>query len=255
MAQKYQDRIVAFIDILDFASKIKRSVSSEAELNKVCEAIFSIKGYIKEAQSEFDLPDTSNITQFSDSVVISLKMEDSYTMLSIFQLLKKIQVNLIRENILLRGGIVKGALIHTKDLLLGPGLVNAYYLESKCAQYPRIVIEPKVLWQFARVKGKKKMLRLKSFDYHKTFIADGDGTSYIDYFNDINEHLQNGHAELYFRDMCGLIAANIDSDDISTRIKYLWMRQKLRNSEYYDQFKNIYKEVLTDRKKKPTPKN
>jgi hypothetical protein len=213
-------------------------------LNKICEAIHSIQDFINEAKEDYDLPETSNVTQFSDSVVISLKMEDSYKMLAIFQLLKKIQVNLIRENLLLRGGIVKGQLIHTSDVLLGPGLVNAYYLESKCAQYPRIVIDPKVLWQFARLKGDKKSFRIKDYEYQKTFITDVDGTSYIDYFNDVEEVLKSGYDELYFRDICELIRANIDSEDISTRIKYLWMREKLKRSQYFERFKSIYKEIM-----------
>ncbi len=247
MSYKYDNRIVAFIDILGFAGKISKSKSDNSSLNQLCEAIYSIQDYIKEAQDDFDLPDTSNVTQFSDSIVISLKMEDSYKMLSIFQLLKKIQVNLLRENILLRGGIVKGELIHTNELLLGPGLVNAYYLESKCAQYPRIVIDPKVLWQFARIKGSKKQLGLKDYEYHKTFASDADGTSYIDYFNDVEIYLSNGKVFNYFQSICEVIKNNIDSEDISTRVKYLWMREKLKVSEYYHKYKTEYRKIVTNR--------
>lgn len=247
MRYKYENRIVAFIDILGFAGKISKSKSDDDALNKLCEAIYSIKDYIREAQQNFDLPDTSNVTQFSDSVVISLKMEDSYQMLSIFRLLKQIQINLLQDNILLRGGIVKGELIHTDELLLGPGLVNAYYLESKCAQYPRIVIDPKVLWQFARIKGTKKSLRLKDYDYHKTFTPDEDGTSYIDYFNDTDNYLNNGNAYSHFQNLCEVIKSNIDSEDISTRVKYLWMREKLKNCEYFPKFKTEFKRIVSNR--------
>lgn len=249
MSYKYENRLVAFIDILGFAGKISKSRTDPTSLNSLCEAIYSIKDYIREAQQNFDLPESSNVTQFSDSVVISLKMEDSYNMLSIFRLLKQIQINLLRENILLRGGIVKGELIHSNELLLGPGLVNAYYLESKCAQYPRILIDPKVLWQFARIKGTKKSLRLKDYDYHKTFIADEDGTSYIDYFNDIDDYLNNGKVLNYFQSLCEIIKNNIDSDDISTRVKYLWMREKLKNCEYFSKYKTEYRRIVTNRSK------
>jgi hypothetical protein len=249
MNYKYDNRIVAFIDILGFAGKISKSKTDTASLNTLCETVHSIQDYLKEAQDDFDLPETSNITQFSDSIVISLKMEDSYKMLAIFQLIKKIQVNLIGNNILLRGGIVKGELIHTNDLLLGPGLVNAYNLESKCAQYPRIVIDPKVLWQFARIGGVKKQLRLKDYDYHKTFASDNDGTSYIDYFNDVDNYLNNGDSFYYFQNLCEMIKGGIDSDDISIRIKYLWMREKLKNSEYFGRYKTEYRRIVTNRNK------
>lgn len=254
MSYKYENRIVAFIDILGFAGKISKSRTDNNSLNQLCEAIYSIQDHIKEAQENYDLPDSSNVTQFSDSIVISLKMQDSYKMLSVFQLLKKIQVNLLSDGILLRGGIVKGELIHTKNLLLGPGMVNAYYLESKCAQYPRIVIDPKVLWQFARISGVKKELRLKDYDYHKTFIADEDGTSYIDYFNDIDNYHKNSKKPFaYFQSLCQIIANNIDNEDISTRVKYLWMREKLKRSEYFSKYKTEYRRIVTNRNKSGKP--
>ncbi len=247
---KYDERLIAFVDILDFAGKVKASIKSPESLDRLCEALHFIKNYINEMHSDYVEPDILQITQFSDSIVMSVKMEDSREMVSVFQYLKNIQVNLIERGVLLRGGIVKGQLIHTNDMLVGPGMVNAYYLESKCAQYPRIVIDPKVLYQFVRSNGKKESFRIKKFDYHKTFSKDTDGTSYIDYFNDIDESLNNGYSEIYFEKLCRLIKDNIDSEDISVRMKYLWMREKLKTSEYFSEFEPIYRKVMKERKKK-----
>jgi len=246
MNYSFENRIVVFIDILGFAEKINQAKSDPLYLNNLCKALYSIQCYIKEAETDLEFnKETTSITQFSDSVVISVKLENSYDILAIFKLLKRIQVNLVQDQILIRGGIVKGDLIHNKDLLLGPGLVDAYYLESKCAQYPRILIDPKVLWQNADEIGlPKKPFRIKDYDHHKTFIPDLDGTFYIDYFNDVDEYLNSNSIEVYYRNLCEQVKAYIENKNIGTRVKYLWMREKLKRSEYYNKFKGVYDEVI-----------
>lgn len=64
MLYKYEKRLVAFIDILGFAGKINSSKKDVNFLNQLCECIFSIKEFIKEAQEDFDLPSTSNVEDF-----------------------------------------------------------------------------------------------------------------------------------------------------------------------------------------------
>jgi hypothetical protein len=248
---KYEERIIAFIDILGFSNIIKATLNSEKELNNLGSALCYIHDYFKNLQVEHEDPSVIQLSQFSDSIVISVSMEHSLEMTTIFKHLKMIQINLLYKNILLRGGIVKGNLIHTNDLLLGPGMINAYNLESKCALHPRIVIDPKVLWQFGRINGTKQTERLRDFDYEKSFAKETDGTYFIDYFNDVEFYLESGGDEMdYFRLLCNIICKHIDNDDISVRVKYLWLREKLKKGQYFKEYKNIYKEIVTDRHKK-----
>lgn len=247
----YEERIVAFIDILGFENIIKSSITSQDKLENLGSAITYIHDYFKEVKSTYPDPSILQLSQFSDSIVISISMKNSHEMLAIFKHLKSIQSNLILKDILLRGGIVKGKLIHNDELLLGPGMINAYKLESKCAMHPRIVIDPKVLWQFRRVNGIKQAERLKDFDYEKSFAKENDGTAYIDYFNDLDEYLNERQSvHIYFRAICSLIAKYIDNDDISIRVKYLWMREKIKSSEYFDKYKTVYREIVMNRNKK-----
>ena len=253
MSYKYEERIVAFIDILGFSNTIKKTVNSGEELNNLGSALTYVHDYFNSVRVDYEDPSILQLSQFSDSIVISVEMQHSLEMTAIFKHLKMIQVNLLYRDILLRGGIVKGKLIHTDDLLLGPGMINAYNLESKCALHPRIVIDPKVLWQFGRINGTKvnEKLRLKDFDYEKSFAKETDGTYYIDYFNDIEFYLDYGGDEKdYFKLLCNLIKEHIDSEDISIRVKYLWLREKLKASQYFKEYKSIYKEIVTDRHKK-----
>lgn len=251
MSYKYEERIVAFIDILGFSNIIKSTVSSERELNNLGAALTYVHNYFNEIRAEYEDPLILQLSQFSDSIVISVEMKHSLEMTAIFKHLKMIQINLLYRNILLRGGIVKGKLIHTDDLLLGPGMINAYNLESKCALHPRIVIDPKVLWQFGRIDGTKQTERLKDFNYEKSFAKEADGTYFIDYFNDVDFYLSYGGGEKgYFELLCNVIKSHIDSEDISIRVKYLWLREKLKASQYFNEYKSIYKKIVTDRHKK-----
>lgn len=248
---KYEHRIVAFIDILGFANIIKNSVKSQESLEKLVKALSYIHDYFNNIRAEYENPSILQLSQFSDSIVISVSMENSREMLSIFKHLKTIQIKLLYDDILLRGGIVKGELIHNDDLLLGPGMINAYNLESKCALHPRIVIDPKVLWQFSRVNGIKQPERLKDYDFQKYFVRETDGTAYIDYFNDVQEYIPNGRTiHEYFRVICSIVAKHIDNDDISIKVKYLWMREKIKTNEYYDKYKTVYREIISNRNRK-----
>ncbi len=135
-------------------------------------------------------------------------------------------------------------------------MISAHDLESKCALHPRIVIDPKVLWQFSRTNGKKQLERLKDFEYEKSFAKEGDGVSYIDYFNDVLGYLPVGKkANDYFRLLCEVIAKNIDNEDISVRIKYIWMREKLKNCEYFEKYKTIFKGIVSNRKRRNNKEN
>ena len=49
---------------------------------------------------------------------------------------------------LLRGGVTVGDVIHEDEIVFGPGLNRAYYLESKIARYPRFVLDPACIKEF-----------------------------------------------------------------------------------------------------------
>lgn len=70
----------------------------------------------------------------------------------------------------MRGGISRGKTVHTGDILYGEGMLNAYYLESKAAIYPRIIIDPKFVPEIEA-------------GYKAAFLAqDADGLWFIDPF-------------------------------------------------------------------------
>lgn len=250
----YEKRIVCFIDILGFSGIIKSTLADDKDkaqkkLENICEALL----FTRECLENISIHDIKT-TQFSDSVVISFPWDkDNWHMLAIFKTIKHIQIVLLyRYNLLLRGGIVIGDVIHTEKLIVGPAMINAYTLESKCANSPRIVLDPKVVYRFTILKNNAKKCNFIESD--RIIHKDLDDTSYIDYFNiDEEEIFENeNEKEFYFTKLCQLIADNIGSTDMSIRMKYLWMRNKVKHSELYQEpkYATIYKRIVTDKKKK-----
>ena len=249
----YENRIVCFIDILGFSGIIKGTTSDDKEkalntLVNVCEAL----SFLRKCLDSISIHDIKT-TQFSDSIVISFPWnKDNWHMLAVFKTIKHIQIVLLyRYNLLLRGGIVIGDVIHTDELIVGPAMINAYALESKCANSPRIVLDPKVVFRFNILKNNAKKANFTESE--RIIHKDLDDTSYIDYFNiDEGEIFEDeDEKERYFTKLCQLIASNVGSSDMGIRMKYLWMRNKVKHSEWYQQSKYaaIYKQIVTDKKK------
>lgn len=248
----YEKRIVCFIDILGFSRLIKETTKSGEEgqkaLDSVCSAMSLIRTIGNIVGERLELKGAI-ATQFSDSIVISFpwRKEDT-SLLVAFAAIKHMQVLLIKNyRILLRGGVVIGDLIHTNSCLVGPAMVSAYELESKCAVSPRIVIDPKVAYRYRSLLKKWK----KEWEGDSVINKDLDDTSYIDYFNVNDGDIVLGAEERkdYFKTLCTMVANNVESSDMSIRIKYLWMRNKIKHSLLFQQeeYAAIYKEFVTNR--------
>jgi hypothetical protein len=239
MPVKYQNRIVAYIDILGFTEMIKQTIredspeTSAQRLNTIFNIVANFQRYFDAIKTKRGLKDNCAITMFSDLIVFSQPQSESAGVLAMFEALKRLQINMLARNILLRGSIVFGKLIHNQNIVIGPALINAYNVESKSAVYPRIVIDPKVMNLYVRTKGiiHNAGKRIKDLDYDFT-NDDFDGTYYIDYFNFVDDYLQNANSAAYYDVMKKLIERGKKSQDTGIRMKYLWMDEKLK--EAYD---------------------
>lgn len=81
---------------------------------------------------------TSNLqmTAFSDCYVLS-EVAPAWHVLAAVQALGS---RFLAEGILTRGAVVQGSAYHNGRVLFGPGIVDAYKLESEVAKYPRILV-------------------------------------------------------------------------------------------------------------------
>jgi len=241
--ETYDKRLVAFIDILGFKNLIDKTEAKGTEdsnkqaletIKKLQQVIYSFQNRIRSAINKNELPDGTIASMFSDTIVVSIPKQESIGIIALFKIIKYTQVELISKNILLRGGIVFGELIHNESLIIGPALINAYEVESKSAVYPRIVIDPKVLYLYARRNGIPiNNARISEKDLSSTLKKDFDGTYYIDYFNDLVD-LTRPQVKEYIMSISTMVkGVSKLRNNTSLRMKYLWMGEKLKRSDYF----------------------
>jgi hypothetical protein len=162
----YENRMVCFVDILGFGALVEMSSQSEVLQAEIYEFLTSfssdkaleeihhgVAGYNQIDKPEINDPEFFeelkelnhfNITHFSDSIVISTAIDkNGLSWCCLLDHLARFQIRLFHKfNLLVRGGVTYGQIAHDdKGILFGPALNRAYYLESKLAVYPRIIID------------------------------------------------------------------------------------------------------------------
>ena len=198
---EYTDKLVCFIDILGFKKLIDESVTDSQKLDSLYQILSRLNpddlkkkllgntltwGFNgnEAGLAKYDLNDKLisdlnddwplEITQFSDSFVISCPADNAGSICLFLDCIEYLKNAFFSQEIILRGGVSVGKLIHqsNKSVLFGPAMNEAYYLESTLAIYPRIVISTEAYGVLDNeLHGNSKFQKLigDSFDGHKFF--------------------------------------------------------------------------------------
>lgn len=257
---KYDKRLVTFIDILGFKEIVKQS---EKDISKI-ELIYSILDYLKnwevprtwnlslieieeDAQKrgveKFDIRNKTNITAFSDSIVVSVIVEENVNEMisTLISNLAYIGAILLEKGILFRGGMTIGNLIHNEDgIVFGQGLVDAYKLESNNAKYPRIILSDKLINELNYPIDTKR----NRYPYHQYIDRFQDGCvgfHQMIYYQVIQNSTQITQDKLIesLKQIRKVIVKGLDSTFEKTEVfeKYRWLKEqynKLIIFEDYD---------------------
>jgi class 3 adenylate cyclase len=189
---QYEERLVCFIDLLGFKSAIDESESSPQVLNALHEALSELEGgrlvnllhQSVPAMTETGELTTCEkagtthiaqehwrmvVTQFSDSFVLSCSAENTGSCLMLLQAIDKLQNIFFRHlGMLMRGGVSLGPLIHVQGgPLFGPAMNEAYRIESKCAIYPRVLVDAKAAEHLRQAWRSGPSPIFDTFDGHK----------------------------------------------------------------------------------------
>jgi len=177
---RYQDRYVAFVDILGFASIVDARKSDSAQVERLNQALsrLSAKGAVEGAVA-FPM----EATNFSDTVVLSTTIS-SDGLLLIFDAISRFTVDLLNMNMLLRGAVVRGALLHSADVTFGPALVHAYRLESKTSFHPRVMIDQPVMADIEVYSAEPK----HRAQFEKFVVTDSHDIPYLSPFAAWHDH-------------------------------------------------------------------
>ncbi|NKM69384.1 hypothetical protein [Rhizobium laguerreae] len=175
----YENRLILFIDFLGFQEHVDRTVAEASFLDRLVEAL----AHLREVGMEQEVFPSQQMTHFSDSVVLSFRIEERS---AVFWMLTQIRLAIIRlagNGFLVRGAVTVGPLFHTPEALVGPAMVTAYHMESRVAVYPRVIIDPTII-QVAR----EHRSTIHHADEEERYVRGGvsmaaDGQLWIDYIS------------------------------------------------------------------------
>lgn len=207
----YEDKIVAFIDVLGFSNLV------------YSDKIEPISHYYEMILTDFKKAASKNELKFlmiSDSIVVHAPSEKR-ELLVVLKVLNDLQHRLLLKGILIRGGISYGKLYvnDAENIIVGTGLINAYKLEGK-AVYPRIIIDRNFipLYWTGSSDFFKHSLRLVKMTPPSPYIED---FPYID----IGRSIAFDFQPIKFKGVIQTIKENYYNNDHIT--KYEWLRSNI----------------------------
>lgn len=269
MEQKYS--VLVFFDILGFknivVNDIKKASIISNILSNICEIFnntiqqfitYYDYDFLNDGENEYGILDGMVIpkmqsTTFSDSIILSCPLLQKNQLLIIknmIRALSEIQLTLIRQGFLIRGGITIGNVCHTNKYVFGEAVIEAYLLESTIANYPRIIVSDKLSKLIIKLLEEQKfddleedfadLLDEESFKTNYLRIDD-DQKLYIDFFGTeiVNKAIElcpqhkNEFEDDYLNPIKDLIDEGIDNETISIKVKYQWLENKYNNLLIY----------------------
>ena len=225
MSMVYEERVICFIDILGFKAHIDKSIEDNGYINTILAALDTIFTMTKtEVDDAKDREVNLCITQFSDSVVASYKIESDDQLAFLVMSISDIIDSLLDDGFLLRGAITQGKVIHTDKQLFGPAMNEAYKLESECASYPRIIISRKVFKEAVFSDEYKNLAQERILGY---CAVDDDGWHYINYIGGKRYGINPSSHLQHIQKLCKIIDKHIEISNPNILKKYNWINVKL----------------------------
>lgn len=229
MEKGYKNSVVAFIDILGFRKMVDNSVDNAERFDNIFRALEVMK-YRKKRNRGTEHKEGMMVSIFSDSIVVSNR--GGPIIADLEELLEDvmfIQNDLLRYNIVCRGGISVGPLYHSKSKVFGPALNKAYDLERKRACYPRVVLEEDIFRQCEKIDKltyDDKKIKQVSCKYLRTGKDEKNkNLLYVDYLHKY-VNICNENVEEYIKK-----CKRENKDNYDVYQKYEWMLNYIKGEE------------------------
>jgi hypothetical protein len=260
----YNNRITAFVDILGlsghllgsggpkFAKNIVAIISEAISKDRTpsvklshIKSTHKVRVYFPGWHNDADDMDC-HISSISDSIVISIPETTKrfgetksplFSVLVCLETVFHLQRLLLQLGILTRGGISAGKLYHADNIVIGDALVSAYRLESKCAIFPRVVIDPSV--QNIMLKDETEDTKLMRERVANLFSQDHDGMYYVDYLGLDLMSIEDDWAKRLRRIELFVNQELLEIQDLIIMQKFRWLQSYIQKAKLYlqDNFK------------------
>lgn len=183
--QKYMEALVTFIDVLGFKSMV-----ASLSANDVFQILETLRVWAKPDRGQTSL----RFVNFSDSIVRVLPLDAGERYGVLFDELLSIaymQSTLAERSVALRGAVTVGdvAFVSRRGKgvqVFGPAFIDAYSLESRLADYPRVLVDPRLLRQQRRDDRLKAGWHTRKQDREeidRLVRIDADGLAFVNYLD------------------------------------------------------------------------
>jgi hypothetical protein len=244
----YDDRYIAFVDILGFKELINKSASDPSSVGALIAALDiapKSPAIVLEQASVSEQDVDLRLHTFSDFVVASTKPTHGGLGVLAF-VIWQLSTSWLSNRLLCRGGITRGQVLHratvgeVPPMVFGPAFVDAYQLESTVADFPRVILSKTVRNEWdgyvkSGLLGEKLPLLIKRCH---------DGPSCIDTFC----HLKRGGFDLVSselptetRQMQQALIHHLDdtAENPVTHRKALWLAKKFNAAVLHSQYGDL----------------
>lgn len=226
---EYEERAVCFIDILGFKALVQRSESDQYYRDLIGKLVDTAIDEAKASKAWSLFPGEipaeqkfgAEVVHFSDCLVLSVSSMDFWGLAWLFDTITAIGEKLIWEGVAIRGGATIGKLYHKEDKIFGPAMVEAYEMESKIAQVPRIIVSERLRDTINNLSSDEKW---SLFDSKLSWNPD---YWIIDYIRKNTTVMLYGPKFVNYIDRLRmLISQGLQSIDPSVLGKYEWLRRQ-----------------------------
>lgn len=169
---QFEDRVVAFVDVLGFRSLVNSAVNSNQHLIQLSGLVDLLTSAIPHLDKKVDASVPARLipqhTYISDCIILSAPAHDSsrtgYNGLEII-VMRVIQLShyFLNAGYLIRGGITIGKVWHTQSNIVGPAYQEAFDLERN-GNEPVVLLSPLAVSQW---RGGSRMCLV---DNDKVFV-------------------------------------------------------------------------------------
>ena len=233
----YDNRVVAFIDILGFKEAVKKSNTDIKEFERIIKTLDELKTFFSSPikpspDSDYD----TQIIQVSDSLIISRKIQEQG---GIFRMLNDcaLATHLIIDNgFLCRGAIKYGNTYHKDTMIFGQAYLEAFNAEEK-EILPLIKFDKKL---FEIVELFPGYANVGHEEWAINFLGEkckilNSGEYYLDYFTDYDERIggEEGESSIHYSKLREIIINGLESNDNSAYLKNIWVANQFNKTAQY----------------------
>ena len=216
----FEERAVAFIDVLGFKSAVNHATKDSNKLTELeklieilSEAVPSLDGSVDPSVHAELIPKHIYI---SDCIILSAPLTSSkltnYNGLSVL-VMRIIQLThiLLSNGYLIRGGISVGDVWHTESNIVGAAYQEAYSIEQK-AIVPCVKLSSAAIDHWNTTEGSGNSMCI---NYKNCFMVNGLHDYYI-------QDKSLGAATRAFRNYTDIVNLNLDEGNHAEPIRYKW---------------------------------